>query len=233
MAETIREKASLATKLAIGAAIVQVIAAIGAFLSKTFDGAALIMLFALVGIAALVATGVAWGQANGLRRALRIAFVALPSAVALIGVVCAVSTALFDLSVTHPMNLSMSAPDSLFSYTLGFDMAVTLSYAQMIVLFLFPAMVLAASFGERCDRLTLYILSVAHLAVMVLNVFVFSQDYFVPTWNTIVDYVPTWEHGTMEITVVQLVMLGITVIFTALSLFVGFPQKKTPTDAAS
>jgi len=233
MSESIREKSPLTVKLAIGAAIGQAIAAIGAFLSTTFDGATLIMLFALVGIAALIATGIAWAQAPGLRRALRVAFAALPSAFALIGAVCAAATALFDLSPENPMNISMSSPDSLFSFTFGFDMAVTLSYAQMIVLFLFPAMVMAASFGEWFDRLTLYITAVAHLAVMLLSIFVFSQEYFIPTWNTVVDYVPTWEYGTMEITVVQLSMLVITVVFTALALSVGFTQKKDAADATS
>ena len=213
-------------KRAIILSILQVMAAIVAFMSNTFESAALLMLFALCGVAALVVTGILFGTSRTARRAMRIVF-AVPAAVALFGVFCAVATEVFGLSGVHALNLSMSGADTPFWYTLLLDTAVTVTYGQTLLMFLFPAMIAAAAFGEKKDRYCLRIAAVSHLAATILSVFVFAQQVHIPEWNDMSEHVPTWECGHAEITLVQLVMLGVAAVFAVFAFLTGTDKKKS------
>lgn len=229
MAQHTIQNTPVSAKRAIILSLVQVIAGIIAFMNDTFESAALVMLFALIGTAALVVTGIMWGTSPTARRAMRLVF-AVPVAVASVGVVCAVATEVGNLSVTHALNLSMSGADTPFWYTLLFDAAVTMTYGHTLLMFLFPAMIAAAAFGEQKDLRYLRAASVSHVVAMILSVFVFAQQVHIPAWNDMSEHVPTWECGDMEITLVQLVMLAVTVGYAALAWFVRSETKKEPSD---
>lgn len=221
------QKISVFSRVFLGVSIVQVVVALGAFMSNTVESA-LLAFFAVTAIALLIVSAFLWDSVPAYRRTVRTILIALIGGLLLFGVGCAVYTINFAPPVDSAVNLSASNVDADPGYILLFDMAIVSTFTQVILGFFLPTLVVGASTKRFFDRVLLCVLSTLHAAIMAFMVFCTSQSGIgMPMWNTEETVMPTWMLSeSIEITLVQVVVLTIAVAVAAMSYVNLFMKKK-------
>jgi len=211
-------KMSVFSRILLGVSIVQLAVALGAFMLASVDG----MLLAFLGIVAIILLIVSvfvWGTVPAYRRTVRALLIALVGGLMAFGVGCAIYTICAAPPVDAAANLSASTVDTDPGYIFLFDMAVVSTFTQVILCFFLPTVVAAAATKRPFDRVLLCVFSTLHAAIIAFMVFCTSQSGIgMPMWNTQETVMPTWMLSeSVEITLVQVVMLVISAAFAVMS----------------
>ncbi len=234
----LRQKESmipLMTKIISVVALVQAIIAIGAYMTTTFENPLPIILMAIAGLALAAGATFAWGTLGELRRTARIVLTSIVALPVVIGVFCAVYTALANPSTDAMLNLCMATKDTPVSYIFLFDVSLTAAYAQILLMFFLPAVALTTSFGYRSDRIWLRVMTAVQALMMAFNVLYSSPQHQIPLWDTANNFMPTWHIAPLnaDLTIIQLILLGISVLLAVLTwLPFGTKRKSAEQDGA-
>ena len=109
---------------------------------------------AVIGIAMVFLSAFLWDKIPAFRRFVRGAIIVVPSAVIVFAIACIIEGVIVDEYTT-------------LAYEIGTFGTLALQFAQAFLVLLLPAMVTAAAFGYRFDRILLLIASFINLAAVV------------------------------------------------------------------
>ncbi|MBR5135063.1 MAG: hypothetical protein IKV35_05645 [Clostridia bacterium] len=220
-------KMSVFSRVLLGASILQLVVMLGAFMITSADSMMLVFL-GVVGVIMLVVSMFFWDAVPAFRRTARVLLLALVGALIAIGLGCAIYTVNAAPSTDAALNLSASSADADPGYIFLFDMALVLWFVQTILSFLLPTLVVAADTGRRFDGILFAAMSTLHAGIIAFMVFYTSQSIIgLPTWNTEEILMPSWTlGGSIEVSLVQIVVLVLTAAFAVMSIAALFVNKK-------